>query len=214
MTGSVKAIMRDERIVSVLRRAGMEDYIRPITQKLIETRGNAQEVFEWLRDAATKGYIERWKTLAILTDEQLDLQKRARDFAQEYMIPYAKYYDKTGEFPRPIIQKCWEAGLMNLGIPKEYGGPGLGILEQCIVVEELAAGCPGMTTSIYVNSLGAEPILVAGTTEQKEERWARYQKDVDALRTRNPKISYTAACHRVARQHGVHYNTVRNHTQK
>ncbi len=104
-----------------------------------------------------------------LTDEQIDLQKRAREFAQEYMIPYAHYYDKTGEFPLSIIKKCHEAGLMNLAIPEEYGGLGLGILEQCIIVEELAAGCAGMTTSIYVNSLGAEPILVAGTPAQKEK---------------------------------------------
>ena len=104
-----------------------------------------------------------------LTDKQQELQKRARDFAQEYMIPYAHYYDKTGEFPRPIIQKCWEAGLMNLSIPREYGGPGLGSIEQCITVEEMAAGCAGMTTSIYVNSLGAEPILIAGTNEQKKK---------------------------------------------
>ncbi len=104
-----------------------------------------------------------------LTDEQLALQKRVRDFAQEYMIPYAHYYDKSGEFPRPIIQKCWEEGLMNLSIPKEYGGPGLGSIEQCVTVEEMAAGCAGMTTSIYVNTLGAEPILVAGTTDQKEK---------------------------------------------
>jgi acyl-CoA dehydrogenase len=104
-----------------------------------------------------------------LTDKQQELQKKARDFAQEYMIPYAHYYDKTGEFPRPIIQKCWEAGLMNLSIPREYGGPGLGSIEQCITVEEMAAGCAGMTTSIYVNSLGAEPILIAGTNEQKEK---------------------------------------------
>ncbi len=104
-----------------------------------------------------------------LTKEQTDLRNSARAFAQEYMIPFAHYYDKTGEFPRPIMQKCWEAGLMNLAIPKEYGGQGLGTLEQCTVVEELAAGCAGMTTSIYVNSLGAEPILVAGTDEQKEK---------------------------------------------
>ncbi|MFX1482455.1 MAG: acyl-CoA dehydrogenase family protein [Promethearchaeota archaeon] len=104
-----------------------------------------------------------------LTDEQIALQKKARKFAQEYMIPYAHYYDKTGDFPRPIIQKCWEEGLMNLSIPKEYGGLGLGSIEQCIAVEEMAAGCAGMTTSIYVNSLGAEPILVAGTEEQKEK---------------------------------------------
>jgi acyl-CoA dehydrogenase len=104
-----------------------------------------------------------------LTEDQLKLQKKTRDFAQEYMIPYASYYDKTGEFPRPIIEKCWKAGLMNLGIPKEYGGFGLGILEQCLVVEELAAGCAGMTTSIYVNTLGAEPILIAGNEDQKEK---------------------------------------------
>lgn len=104
-----------------------------------------------------------------LTKEQAELQSRTRRFAQDYMIPYAHYYDKTGEFPRSIIQKCWEEGLMNLAIPKNHGGPGLGILEQCIVVEEMAAGCAGMTTSIYVNSLGAEPILVAGTDEQKEK---------------------------------------------
>jgi acyl-CoA dehydrogenase len=104
-----------------------------------------------------------------LTKEQIDLQNRTREFAQELMIPYAHYYDKTGEFPLPIIKKCWEAGLMNLAIPKEYGGPGLGSIEQCIAVEELAAGCAGMTTSIYVNSLGAEPILIAGNAEQKEK---------------------------------------------
>jgi acyl-CoA dehydrogenase len=104
-----------------------------------------------------------------LTDEQLALQKKAREFAQEYMIPFAHYYDKTGEFPLPIIRECWAQGLMNLAIPREYGGAGLGTMEQCIVVEELAAGCAGMTTSIYVNSLGIEPILLAGNSEQKEK---------------------------------------------
>ena len=104
-----------------------------------------------------------------LTDDQIELQNKARKFAQEYMIPYAHYYDKSGEFPRLIIQKCWEEGLMNLSIPKEYGGLGLGSIEQCIAVEEMAAGCAGMTTSIYVNTLGIEPILVAGNDEQKEK---------------------------------------------
>ncbi|MHA1961793.1 MAG: acyl-CoA dehydrogenase family protein [Candidatus Thorarchaeota archaeon] len=102
-----------------------------------------------------------------LTQEQKELQKRTRDFAQEFMLPHAHYYDKTGEFPLPIIKKCWEAGLMNLAIPNDYGGLGLGVQEQCLVVEEMAAGCAGMTTSIYVNSLGAEPILIAGTPDQK-----------------------------------------------
>jgi acyl-CoA dehydrogenase len=104
-----------------------------------------------------------------LTDEQMELRNKARRFAQEKMLPYAHYYDKTGEFPWPIVKEAWSDGLMNLGIPKEYGGPGLGITESCIVVEEMAAGCAGMTTSIYANSLGPEPIIIAGTDEQKEK---------------------------------------------
>jgi acyl-CoA dehydrogenase len=103
-----------------------------------------------------------------LSQEQKELQKRTRDFVQEFMLPHAHYYDKTREFPLPIIKKCWEARLMNLSIPSDYGGLGLGVQEQCLVVEEMAAGCAGMTTSIYVNSLGAEPILVAGTPDQKD----------------------------------------------
>lgn len=103
-----------------------------------------------------------------ITDRQKELQKKARAFAQEYILPYAAYYDKTGEFPMPIIRKAWEKGLMNLGIPKEYGGPGLGLVDACIAVEEFAAGCAGMTTSIFANQLGPEPIMIAGTHEQKE----------------------------------------------
>ncbi|RDE13310.1 MAG: acyl-CoA dehydrogenase [Candidatus Thorarchaeota archaeon] len=113
-----------------------------------------------------------------LTNEQITLQKKAREFAQKYMIPYAHYYDKTGEFPLPIIKKCWQEGLMNLSIPKEYGGPALGVVDMCLVVEEMAAGCAGMTTSIYANSLGAEPILVAGTNEQKEKYLRPLTKDL------------------------------------
>ncbi|TFG15224.1 acyl-CoA dehydrogenase [Candidatus Thorarchaeota archaeon] len=104
-----------------------------------------------------------------LTEEQIELRNKARKFAQEKMLPYAHYYDKTGEFPWPIVKNAWSEGLMNLGIPEEYGGPGLGITEACIVVEEMAAGCAGMTTSIYANSLGPEPIIIAGTDKQKEK---------------------------------------------
>ncbi len=108
-----------------------------------------------------------------LTKEQQELQSKAREFAQKYMIPYAAYYDQTGEFPMPIIKKAWESGLMNLTVPKEFGGLGLGLIDACIVVEELAAGCAGMTTSIFANSLGPEPIMVGGNKEQKEKYLTR-----------------------------------------
>lgn len=104
-----------------------------------------------------------------LTEEQTNLRERTRAFAQEFILPYASYYDKTGEFPMPIIKKAWEAGLMNLAIPKAYGGPELGLIDACIVVEEFAAGCAGMTTSIFANQLGPEPVMIAGSHEQKEK---------------------------------------------
>ena len=58
---------------------------------------------------------------------------------------------------------------MNLNVPPEYGGSGLGLLDQCIIVEELAYACGGMTTSIIANCLALEPLLLGGTEPQKKE---------------------------------------------
>jgi acyl-CoA dehydrogenase len=56
---------------------------------------------------------------------------------------------------------------MNLNVPAEFGGSGLGLFEQCLIVEELSHACAGMTTSIIANCLALEPILLGGTEEQK-----------------------------------------------
>jgi acyl-CoA dehydrogenase len=104
-----------------------------------------------------------------LTDEQIALRDKARRFALDDVLPVAAQYDQSGEFPRPVIEKAHKLGLMNPSIPKEYGGPGYGALESALVVEEMAAACAGMTTSIYVNDLGARPIILGGTEEQKRK---------------------------------------------
>ena len=104
-----------------------------------------------------------------LSAEQVALRDRARKFAVEEVLPVAKKYDRRGEFPREVIEKAFMAGLMNLGIPKEYGGPGYGAVETVLVVEEMAAACAGITTSIYVNDLGAKPIVLMGSPEQKRK---------------------------------------------
>jgi acyl-CoA dehydrogenase len=103
-----------------------------------------------------------------LTEEQKILQQKARDFAIKEIIPVSRKYDITGEFPLEIYQKAFDAGLMNTILPKDVGGPGLGILENCLIVEETAAADPGITTSLFDNCLGAEPIIIGGTPEQKE----------------------------------------------
>ena len=103
-----------------------------------------------------------------LTEEQESLRDMARKFARTEMAPHAAECDRLGRFPEEIYRKAWELGLMNLNVPTEYGGSGLGLLEQCLIVEELSAACAGMTTSIIANCLALEPILLGATTEQKE----------------------------------------------
>jgi acyl-CoA dehydrogenase len=102
-----------------------------------------------------------------LNEEQRQLQKVAREFAAKEIIPVAEHYDRTGEFPIDIINKGREIGLVNLNIPLEYGGPGASVLEECIVGEELAYGCSGISTAMSVNNLSSLPIMLGGTEKQK-----------------------------------------------
>jgi acyl-CoA dehydrogenase len=104
-----------------------------------------------------------------LTEEQQQLQDLARKFAKEEIIPKAAHHDESGEYPKEIARKAWELGLMNTHIPQEYGGLGLGVLEGCIITEELAYGCTGIATAMEANTLAAAPVIVAGNDEQKKE---------------------------------------------
>ncbi len=103
------------------------------------------------------------------TKEQLDLKEIAKKFVNENVIPKIAEYDKKEEFPWELVNKAFDLGLMNVRLPKEYGGKGLGLLEEVIIIEEVAVGCAGLATSMNVNSLGFEPIILAGNKEQKEK---------------------------------------------
>jgi len=104
-----------------------------------------------------------------LTDEQKMLQQLAWDFARTEIAPVAEHYDRTAEFPSPVIQKARAAGLINMNIPAEYGGGGASLIEECLVGEALAWGCSGISTSMMINNLAAIPIIVAGSEAQKKE---------------------------------------------
>ena len=104
-----------------------------------------------------------------LSDEQKQLQDLARKFTKEEIIPVAAQHDKDGKYPVEIAKKAWELGLMNTHVPAEFGGMGLGVLEGCIITEELAYGCTGIATAMEANALAAAPVIVAGNDEQKKE---------------------------------------------
>jgi len=102
-----------------------------------------------------------------LTPEQESLRDMARKFARTEMAPHAAECDRAPRFPEEIYRKAFDLGLMNLNVPSELGGSGLALFDQCLIVEELAYACGGMTTSIIANCLALEPILLGGTPEQQ-----------------------------------------------
>ncbi|MCS7057852.1 MAG: acyl-CoA dehydrogenase family protein [Meiothermus sp.] len=102
-----------------------------------------------------------------LTEEQRQLQKLARRFAREQIAPIAAEYDAREEVPWQVVERLHEVGLLNAIVPEEYGGMGLGMLEEVIIGEELAWGCMGIYTIAMASDLGITPLLLAGTQAQK-----------------------------------------------
>jgi acyl-CoA dehydrogenase len=102
-----------------------------------------------------------------LTDEQRELRALARSFAEKEIRPKAAEYDVHMTHPADVIAKAHEVGLMNLHVPEEYGGLGLNAFDGMLVGEELNWGCSGIGTSVGANGLGAGPVILAGTDEQK-----------------------------------------------
>lgn len=105
----------------------------------------------------------------LLSKENLDYRARTREIAEKYVRPHAAELDRTGEYPWASVRALQEAGLMGVWIPKEYGGHGAGVLNLCLVVEELSKACGGMGVTYAVNALGSFPIILGGTEAQKQQ---------------------------------------------
>jgi alkylation response protein AidB-like acyl-CoA dehydrogenase len=104
-----------------------------------------------------------------LTPEQEMIRDLARKIAVEKVIPVRQELDEREEFPWEIMKVCGEAGLFGVSVPEEYGGFGGGVLENCLAVEELSRVCLGVSVSYAATGLGANPILLYGSPEQKEK---------------------------------------------
>jgi acyl-CoA dehydrogenase len=103
-----------------------------------------------------------------LSADLLQIQARARAFAQDEILPIAAEYDRKAEVPPGILAKAKTAGLLNVTIPKEYGGMGYGALKSAIIAEELGAACAGISITLLVNGLALTPLQLFGSNEQKE----------------------------------------------
>jgi len=112
------------------------------------------------------------------TEEQQALVQTARDFVRKEIVPVAGHLDETGTFPREICEKAFALGLMNCEIPEAYGGLGLSCLTHCLVLEEISYGCTGINTTLAGNMLGAMPVILAGSEEQRRKLFDHLQGSV------------------------------------
>lgn len=109
-----------------------------------------------------------------LTDDQKHIRSLARRIAEEKVVPIRAELDEKEEFPWSVMKVCADTGLFGVSIPPEFGGMGGGCFENCIVVEELSKACLGVSVSYAASLLGAYPILIGGSDEQKK----KYLKEI------------------------------------
>jgi acyl-CoA dehydrogenase len=143
-----------------------------------------------------------------LSPEQRALQDTAHAFARDRIRPKAAEYDERSHFPRELLEEAMELGLLNMTIPESLGGTGLSHLTQALLVEELAWGCAGVTTSMVANDLAMLPILLGGTEEQKRRfvaPMAQKLKLASFALTEPGAGSDVAGMSTTARRDGDHY---------
>jgi acyl-CoA dehydrogenase len=104
-----------------------------------------------------------------LSDEQRALVDVAKRFARERIIPIAAECDRESRFPKEIFVAAHELGLVNMTVPAEYGGAGMGELDNALIAEQLAYACTGIQTSLLANSLALTPIKLGGNDAQKKK---------------------------------------------
>ena len=105
-----------------------------------------------------------------LSEEQLQLRKMVRDFAEREIAPNVMKWDEPGEFPLATIKELGKLGLLGTIFPAEYGGAGMGYVEYVTAIEELSRvdGSVGITVAAHT-SLCSGHIFIAGNEEQKKK---------------------------------------------
>ena len=105
-----------------------------------------------------------------LTDEQDLLRKSVREFAETEMRPHVMTWDEAQHFPKELMPKLAELGLMGIQFPDQYGGAGMSAVDYCICIEELARVDPSVSLSVAAhNGLGAAHIAMFANDAQKQK---------------------------------------------
>src|ERR1700680_4342012 len=103
-----------------------------------------------------------------LNDEQVEVRATVHDLARDRIAPRAAEIDRTGEFPWDVVDLFRKHDLFALPFPPEYGGLSGSALTLNLAIEEVAKACATSALILAVQALGAYPIMLAGSAEQKQ----------------------------------------------
>jgi alkylation response protein AidB-like acyl-CoA dehydrogenase len=103
-----------------------------------------------------------------LTEEQDMIRQSVRRFAQEKVAPLAAEIEESGHYPDELVQKMNQQGIMGLPYETKYNGGGGNLLTMCVAMEELAKVCANTAMVPTTQELGAMPIVVGGSEQQKQ----------------------------------------------
>lgn len=104
------------------------------------------------------------------TEEEKMLQKAVRNFAEKEVAPLVEEAEEKQKFPVEVLHKMGELGYLCVNYPEEYGGGGLGVVAECIIIEELSRINAGIASGVMIQSgIGTSMILDYGSEGQKQK---------------------------------------------
>jgi len=105
-----------------------------------------------------------------LSSEQKDVQRAATEFARgEFDPDLVLELDESGKFPDSLWRKAAQLGFIGIHYPEEFGGQGLGLFENLLVIEAFCRVDSGAGCALSTVDLGSEILLKFGSHEQKEQ---------------------------------------------
>ncbi len=146
----------------------------------------------------------------LLTEFQQEIRDLAWEIARDKVMPVAQELDEKNEFPHEIMKILAQSDFFRLFVPEEYGGlveNGKGMLELCLVTEQLARACGGVAVTYAATALGIFPIILYGNEEQKKKYLPRVAEGtLAAFAVTEPSAgSDISAIQTTARKEGDYY---------
>jgi alkylation response protein AidB-like acyl-CoA dehydrogenase len=105
-----------------------------------------------------------------LSNEQKDVQRAATEFAKgEFDPDLVLELDEGEKFPDSIWRKAAQLGFIGIHYPEEFGGQGLGLFENLLVIESFCRVDSGVGSALSTVDLGSEILLKFGSHDQKKQ---------------------------------------------